>query len=176
MITYANLNGTAQDANVGEATSHGAEATIGLDLGERFGMGLKMPTKLTMTYTDAQFDSVPGSERKDGNFWTNATVGNELPYVPDLQFNLRSGVEFEKTSVFLNFHYTDESYVDATNTAKIGKSGILDLSAFHSLTKSAQLFGKITNLNDEVYQLGRLPDGYRVGAPRAACIGLKIDF
>ena len=109
-------------------------------------------------------------------FWTNSTVGNELPYVADLQFNLRSGVEFEKTSVFLNFRYTDESYVDAANSDKIGKSGILDLSAFHNLSDSAQLFGKITNLTDETCTLGYLPDGYRVGAPRAACIGFKFDF
>ena len=176
MITYANLNGTAQDANVGEATSHGVEATIALDLGDRLDLGLKMPTQFTMTYTDAQFDSIPGSEQKDGNFWTNSAVGNELPYMPDLQFNLRLGVEFEKTSVFLNFRYSDESYVDAANISKIGKSGILDMSTFHNLTDSAQLFGKITNLTDEVYTLGHLPDGYRVGAPQAVCIGLKFDF
>ncbi len=174
LITYANLNGTAQDANVGEATSHGVEATVGLDLGDRMNLGLKMPTQVTFTYTDAQFDTA--SDRKDGNFWTNSEVGNELPYVADLQFNLRTGVEWEKTSVFLNFRYTDESYVDAANSAKIGKTGILDLSAFHNLTDSAQLFGKITNLTDEIYTLGHLPDGYRVGAPQAACIGVKFDF
>ncbi len=174
LITYANLNGTAQDANVGEATSYGVEASLGLDLGDRFDMGLKMPTRFTMTYTDAQFDKA--SERKDGNFWTGSVSGNELPYLSDLQLNFRTGVEFEKTGVFLNFRYSDESYVDAANTATIGKTGILDLSTFRTLSDSAQLFGKITNITDEVYQLGRLPDGYRVGAPRVASIGVKLDF
>ena len=133
-----------------------------------------MPTQLTLTYTDATFDSANGA--KKGDVWSGSSAGNDIPYVPDLMLNLRTGVELDKTSIFLNFRYSDESYVDAANTAKIGKSGILDLSAFHNLTESAQLFGKITNLTDEVYTLGRLPDGYRVGAPRAASIGLKFEF
>ncbi|MFP6901537.1 MAG: TonB-dependent receptor, partial [Opitutales bacterium] len=174
LITYENLSGTANDANVGEATSQGLEATIALDLGDRLGVGVKMPTKLSLTYTDARFDVA--SERKDGNYWTNATTGNELPYVVDLQFNLRTGVKLERTSLFLTYNWTDESYVDAANSAKIDSNGLLDLSAFFELSDSTQLFGKITNLTDEEYVLGYLPDGYRVGAPRVASIGLKMEF
>jgi len=174
LIVYSNDGAGTTAGQNGEATSQGLEATIATDLNNHFETGVKMPTQLTLTYTDATFDSANGA--KKGDVWSGSSAGNDIPYIPDLMLNLRTGVELDKTSIFLNFRYSDESYVDAANTAKIGKSGILDLSAFHNLTESAQLFGKITNLTDEVYTLGRLPDGYRVGAPRAASIGLKFEF
>ena len=176
LLILPNLGGgnAGTATNAGEASSQGLEATLATDLSEHFETGFKMPTQLTATFTDAEFDTATFPQ--SGKAWTGASSGNSIPYVPDMQLNLRTGVELEKTSVFLNFRYTDEVYVDAYNSASLGKSGILDLSAFHNLTESAQLFGKVSNLTDEVYQLGRLPDGYRTGAPRALTVGLKFDF
>jgi Fe(3+) dicitrate transport protein len=146
--------------------------------------GVRVPLEAAVTFTTAEFDTTMSSTDDDAeNRYDNATKGNKLPFIPDLQFNLRAGLEFEKLSTYLNYHWQDEVYVNGSNTieitgfdAKLPDYGVLNWSAFYEVTENVTLFGKITNLTDEKYAVSDLPDGYRPGAPRIASLGLEFDF
>ena len=164
--------GVPNSANIGEAEVQGIELSIATDLGKNQGIGI--PFSLSLTYTDAEF-----TQTVDGDdFWDDVTSGNEMPYIPDLQYNVRTGLVFDNLSTYLNYHWQAEVYSDGANTAtsKVDSYGVLDWSAFYPIAKDVEIFGKVTNLLDKEYAVSNMPDLWRAGAPRIASIGLKFDF
>ncbi len=174
MIASASLaTGVEDSANIGDASVHGVEVVIGSDLGRD--LSFAIPVSVSVTYTKSEFDAVAGSGT---GYWAGATPGNELPYIPDFQYNLRGGLELDKVSAYFNYHWTAAVYSDGSNTPaeKLSDYGVLDFSAFYALTEGVQLFGKVTNFADKKYVASFMPDGYRPGAPRVASIGMSFDF
>ena len=100
----------------------------------------------------------------------------------DVQYNLRGGLELDKFSTYLNYHWQDDVYVNASNTAptnfdaQIESYGVVDWSAFYQISEGVSIFGKVTNLADKEYAVSDLPDGFRPGAPRVASLGMTFDF
>jgi Fe(3+) dicitrate transport protein len=186
MLIYPSVgSGTSEESQVGEVSSSGIEVVIGTDLGNE---SIGIPLQASMTFTDAQFDTTmdDGSNGDDDikeDRYDEATAGNKLPYIPDFQINLRAGIELEKLSTYLNYHYQDSVYVDATNTAPFPgfdatsqAYGVLDWSGFYEIKEGITAFAKITNLTDEKYAVSDLPDGYRPGAPQIWSLGMEFDF
>jgi len=172
-------SGLGDDAiNIGEASIQGIEAVLGTDLSPDGGIGV--PIQFSITFTDAEFDS---ATRTDGESrYEGGEAGNAIPFVADVQYNLRGGLVFDKLSTYLNYHWQDDVYVNASNTApdnfdaQIDSYGVLDWSAFYQISKGVSLFGKVTNLADKEYAVSDLPDGLRPGAPRVATVGMSFDF
>jgi Fe(3+) dicitrate transport protein len=182
MIVYPSVGaGSSTESNVGEASTSGVEVLIGTALDMQ---GFRVPMEAAFTFTNAEFDTTMSSSDDDAeNRYDNATKGNKLPYIPDFQLNLRAGLEFDKLSTYLNYHWQDEVYVNGSNTveitgfaAKLPDYGVLNWSAFYELTDNVTVFGKVSNLTDEKYSVSDLPDGYRPGAPRVASLGLEFNF
>jgi len=174
MLALASLaSGVENSTNVGEAGVQGLELSLATDLGKDQGIGV--PVNFSVTFTDAEFGSLSGTGK---GIWEDSASGNEMPYIPDLQCNLRTGLVFDKLSTYLNYHWQDEVYTDGANDATeiLDEYGILDWSAFYSISKDVELFGKVTNLLDKEYAVSEMPDLYRAGAPRMASIGVKFDF
>jgi len=172
MLVLSSLSGgTANSANIGEASTQGLEVLVGTDFGGDAGFGI--PVSLSATFTETEFES--SSSPTDG-YLSGASKGNEFPFIPDFQINARAGLVFDKTSTYLNYHYQDQVFANGDNTRSLGAYGILDWSAFHNLSKGVTVFTKVTNLTEEVYAHSVLPDGYRVGAPRIWSVGLSFDF
>ena len=180
MIAIPNAgSGLGDDAiNIGEASTHGLEAVFGTDLSPEGGIGV--PIQFSATFTNAEFDS---ETRTDGESrYEGGLPGNSIPFVADVQYNLRGGLVFDKLSTYLNYHWQDDVYVNASNTApdnfdaQIESYGVLDWSAFYQISKGVSLFGKVTNLADKEYAVSDLPDGLRPGAPRIATVGMSFDF
>jgi outer membrane receptor protein involved in Fe transport len=90
--------------------------------------------------------------------------------------NLRGGLEFEKFSTYLNYHWQDSVFTNELNDHELDAYGVLDWSAFYDVTDNVTLFGKVTNLTDEVYAHSILPGGYRPGQPQSWSLGMEFDF
>ena len=170
LILESLSGGAANSANVGEGRAQGLEFLVGTDLGAGFGVGA--PFTVGATFTDAEFESASASE----GYLAGATAGKSFPFIPEFQVNVRTGLEFDKFSSYLNYHYQDEVFVNGDNSATLDSYGILDWSAFYAINDGATVFTKVTNLTDEVYAHSVLPDGYRVGAPRIWSVGMSFDF
>ena len=117
--------------------------------------------------------------------------GNRVPYIPEFQVNLTTGIETEKVRAYLSASFVDERFTSATNSeveinpntgrpdsrfGKIDSFLTVDLSAYYGLTETLELFGMVTNLTDEVYMASRHPYGPRPGSPRMAFAGVQYRF
>ena len=172
MLVLSNLNnGVAGSANIGEGSIDGLEVQLATDLGTDGGFGI--PVSASFTFTNTEFES---STAPTTGYLSGASTGNEFPYVPDFMMNLRGGLVFDKASTYLNFHYQGSSYTDGANSNELNKYGSLDWSAFYDVSEGVTVFTKVTNLTDETYVQSVLPDGYRVGKPRAVSVGMSYDF
>ncbi|MDB0031593.1 TonB-dependent receptor [Opitutales bacterium] len=172
MLVLSNLNnGVAGSANIGEGSIDGLEVQLATDLGTDGGFGI--PVSASFTFTNTEFES---STAPTTGYLSGASAGNEFPYVPDFMMNLRGGLVFDKASTYLNFHYQGSSYTDGANSNELNKYGSLDWSAFYDVSQGVTVFTKVTNLTDETYVQSVLPDGYRVGKPRAVSVGMSYDF
>jgi Fe(3+) dicitrate transport protein len=162
--------------NVGDASTRGIEGIIATDLGESFGIGI--PVSLSATFTDSEFDRIDfrGGDGDADDFYSGAAVGNSFAYIPDTQINFRIGLEFDKKSTYLNYHYQDDVFTTAGNTESIDSYGVLDWSGFIELKEGVTAFAKVTNLTDSDYAHSNLPRGYRPGAPRIWSLGMEFDF
>ena len=133
-----------------------------------------------MTWTNAEFES---TTRTDGESrYEGGASGNAIPFIPDLQYNLRAGLVYDKFSTFLNYSYQDSVFVNASNTAengfdaKIDSYSVLDWSATYQISEDLSVFGKVTNLTDKDYAVSDLPEGLRPGAPRLFQLGASYKF
>ena len=78
-------------------------------------------------------------------------------------------------------NYVDEARSTAGSgpipaNERIDSRTLFDLSAEYDLTDAASLFGSVTNLADETYNVAFRPAGARPGAPRSWLAGVKIRF
>jgi Fe(3+) dicitrate transport protein len=166
-------SGLGDDAtNIGEASIDGVEILVATDLNR--GEGVQLPLSFGVTFTNAEFDTATesdGETRYDGG-----QPGSSIPYIPDLQFNIRGGIVSESFSTFLNYHWQDKVFVSAANTSSLDEYSTLDWSAFYTISEGVGIFAKVTNITDEEYIMSDLPDGFRSGAPRLASLGMEFDF
>lgn len=162
-----------ETANVGDASINGLEVLVATDLGSADTFGI--PVSISATFTNSEFDRVDTAGSGTGMF-SGAAVGNEFAWIPDTQLNIRGGLEFDKTSTYLNYHWQDDVWTSAANTSMLDSYGVLDWSGFYSITEGVTLFAKVTNLADKEYAHSTLPAGYRPGAPRIASFGMEFNF
>jgi Fe(3+) dicitrate transport protein len=170
-------NNVSNTYNVGDANTRGIEGFIATDLGENFGIGI--PVSLTATFTDSEFEKLSATSSSGftgSGFYADAEVGNSFAFIPDTQLNFRIGLEFDKKSTYLNYHYQDDVFTTAGNTESLESYGVLDWSGFLELKEGVTAFAKVTNLTDNDYAHSNLPRGYRPGAPRVWSLGMEFDF
>ncbi|MCZ6674156.1 MAG: TonB-dependent receptor, partial [Verrucomicrobia bacterium] len=122
--------------------------------------------------------------------FSGAKPGNNLPYIPQIQWNVTTGLEGGNWSFHLGTTYVDESYADATNLglevntsgladARFGKSDsyfLVDLSYRYEISNTTTVFASIQNAFDENWLASRIPHGPRPGAPRQSTIGIEWSF
>ena len=174
MIAVPSLaSGQGDEArNIGEATIGGIELMLSKDMVTD--TSFSVPLSISSTFTNAEFDTATKADA--GDRYAGGSPGNKIPYVPEVQYNIRLGVVYENWSSYLNYHWQDEVYTDAANSSIIDDYGTLDWSGFYDLKPGVTLFAKVTNLADEKYAVSDMPDGLRPGAPRVASLGMEFDF
>jgi Fe(3+) dicitrate transport protein len=183
------LDGTT--SNIGEVTSRGIEFQVQYDPSVSRGWSFQNPWYFTMTYTNAEFTSsaASGSIGDEGIF-SGAQDGNEVPYIPDVQFALGTGFQFEKFSINVDGQYTAETFGSASNVStETDLSGtadprfglvddifILDVSMGYQFNPNVKAFTNFRNVTDQTYIASRLPHGIRAGAPFQMFGGMEFHF
>ena len=184
---YSNLKGSCTfssgckaeldvEFNGGEVDIYGAEFSANGQF--EFSNGLTLPIKIAYTHTQSEFQSAFDSTFSQ---WGNVSVGDELAYLPENQFNLQVGLTGENWQLDLAYKYiTEMSEAAGTGVELAGvmTSDIsqIDLGAWYQISAALRIYAKVDNLTDEANIVSRRPFGARPGKPRQFILGAKYAF
>lgn len=177
------------DESAGRVDVYGLELRMLFDPGIAYGWSFNNPYYATYTFTQAKLRSDTPSSHAESIF-AGGQRGNRVPYIPENQFTLGAGLEFEKFGVHINGIYVDSTFTSASNTrneidpfgnqdARFGMTDsyfTVDVAAHYWLADQAKLFGGAQNLFDRDYIAARHPHGARSGQPLFAYIGMEVTF
>ncbi len=180
---YDNLVGTVSESTggggeVGDQHDGGEVTVSGLELNTDYGWdvgNLYIPLGLRYTWTnEAQFNSAFESGYEP---WGDVEVGDELPYIPEHQLRVSTGLVAEKWRLNLAASYIGELRTNAGQgplepQSSIDSHVVMDFIASWEFTTKLSSYMKIDNLLDEQYVAARRPAGARPGLPRTAYLGL----
>ena len=117
--------------------------------------------------------------------------GAEVPYIPETQFSVGTGIEFSRWGLFVNTTYMDETFTTASNSpnpidpntgtpnTNYGTTDsyfVIDLSGKYKITDDFNAFINLHNVTDEKYIASRHPIGPRPGKPFSATLGIETRF
>ena len=174
---------TGGGGEIGDQFDGGDAHVTGLELvsAYRYGglerFGLSMPVELTWTWTaEAEFDN---SFESGYDPWGDVQSGDELPYIPEHQGRLYTGLLHRLWSLNLNVTYQDETRTRAGSGSIPGDEAtdeavVVDLAAAWHATRWLDVVLRVDNLLDEEYIVARRPAGARPGRDRTAVLGLRM--
>jgi Fe(3+) dicitrate transport protein len=185
----AGAGGGSTTENVGDIYTGGVEGKLAYDLGVARNWGFSNPWYLAATWTQAELDSDTAS-REAGSIFAGGKKGAKVPYVPEWQFLVGSGVDFTKWGVFVDVIYVDETFTTASNVSEpvdlsgkvnysYGKTDdyvVVDVSGYREIATGIKLIASVGNLLDEEFIGSRHPAGPRPGRPMTAMAGLEVAF
>ena len=189
LVVQDSIAGGPGDGNVGDTETLGFELLFGADAGHWLNRSYGIPVRLALTYTDATLKGDAGSQDPESIFAAGED-GNQVPYVPEYQLSITTGLEFERFQTHAVMTYVHERFADAGNSSRQENTNgdpdsrfgsldsfiTLDLSASYQLTDDLNIFANASNVLQEAYVTSRLPLGPRAGAPRLISIGFDYSF
>ena len=176
--------------NVGNITTQGVEFMVGYDAGIANNLGFLNPYTLSFTYTNATLDGDANSLDEESIF-AGGVDGAKVPYVPEFQFTVGTGIEFPRWGIFVDATYVDETFTTASNTvnqidpntgkpnANFGTTDsyfVIDVSGKYKITDGVNAVISLYNITDEAYIVSRHPIGPRPGKPFTVAIGAETKF
>ena len=164
--------------NAGAATVKGIEFILNYDFLRNRSGNLRFPVTFSYTLTDTRFDSDFDSQVE---IYGKVSKGDQIPYIPENQFNITASLESERFQLSLSGRYTDEFRTQAgTGTIpenfKIGSNFIVDAAARYFYTPRVTFFTNLMNVLDSEYEVARTPAGLRPGAPFMINAGVGYSF
>jgi Fe(3+) dicitrate transport protein len=184
---YSNLKGSCTfssgctteldvEFNGGEVNIYGLELSANGQV--EISNNLTMPINLAYTHTQSEFQTTFDSTFSQ---WGNVVTGDELPYLPENQFNLQLGLAGDNWQVDLAYKYVAEMSeasgtgveLEGVYTSSISQ---IDLAAWYQVSDALRVYGKLDNLTDEANIVSRRPFGARPGKPRQFILGAKYAF
>jgi Fe(3+) dicitrate transport protein len=180
---YDNLVGTVTESTggggeIGDQYDGGAVRVSGLELSTGYSWSagtIEVPLSLEYTWTnEAEFRS---SFDSDFGPWGDVQIGDELPYIPEHQVRLMSGMEAERWRVSVALNYLGKVRTQAGQGAfdpaeSVDSRVVWDGLASWQFTSRVSAYLKVDNLLDESYVAARRPAGVRPGLPRTAYLGV----
>lgn len=184
---YENMHGNCtasqgcDDSNIGNQYNAGEVKVAGLEVktGYEFAAGaLTIPVDLTYTYTTTEFQN---SFQSGLDTWGGVNAGDELPYVPENQFQLSVGVVGEKWRSDILVRYVDEMRTTAGQNAVLAEQSvashtIVDMAAHYSIADNQEITFNVDNLLDKEYMATRTHGSIMAGKPRSVTLGYKYSF
>ncbi|MEM7278940.1 MAG: TonB-dependent receptor [Pseudomonadota bacterium] len=181
LTDYDNLVGTCTassgvNCEVGDAFDGDAATVAGLEfsLYSSFSLSdnLTVPLQVAFTFIDAEFDS----DIANTDFFGDVQAGDPLPYIPETQLQVSSGLESNRWGWSLSLNYVDEACVRAScgEFERIDSSTQFDTSLRYYLSDSMTLSATIENLSDEADIVARTPYGARPNKERSAFVGFRL--
>lgn len=175
--------------NVGDISTMGIEAKLAYDLGVAMDWGISNPWYLAATWTQAELESDTTSGDSESIF-AGGRKGAKVPYVPEWQALIGTGLDAGTWGVFVDVSYVDATYTTASNVkgpydldgnvdysyGETDSHVLVDLSGYRQLAPGIKLIASASNLFDEEYVASRHPAGPRPGRPMAALAGLEFSF
>ncbi len=191
LIVINNIGGAGagDDENFGEARTYGLELSAKYDPGLHMRWRLRNPWSLSLTYTKAEQLNDARSTDPESIF-SFGRRGNALPYIPELQLAISTGIDSAKWNATLTGYYTSSTYTSASNVteqvnglgqpdARFGKTDsylIADLAITYRPRKDTSILLGAQNLLDERYLASRQPHGPRPGLPRFVYGGIEVKL
>jgi len=184
---YSNMHGNCtasqgcEDDNIGNQYNAGEVEVSGLEVktGYEFTLGsLAMPIDFTYTYTETEFIN---SFESDLDTWGDVKQGDELPYVPNNQYQFTIGLAGDNWQADLLVRYMDDMRTTAgtgsvSEAELIASRTVIDMAAHYSLSTNQELTFNVDNLLDEQYVATKTYGSIKVGKPRSLIIGYKYRF
>ncbi|MDX1682908.1 MAG: TonB-dependent receptor, partial [Phycisphaeraceae bacterium] len=109
-------SGSGNTENVGEIDSMGLELSAQWDPGTHYGWGVKNPWFLAFTYTNAELNGDANSEEAESVF-SGGKDGNDVPYIPEFQFTIGTGLDFDRFGFDARLSWVDDVYATANNSS-----------------------------------------------------------
>lgn len=191
LIVVSNIGGTGSgvDENFGEVHSYGVELSGAFDLARARGWKFGNTYHAAFTYTDATQRNDAQSTDPESIFSFGAK-GNEVPYIPEYQFNIGSDLDFARWGLSLNATLVDDTYSSASNVsaevngvgtadARFGETDayeVVDVSGYFKLQEKLKAFAGVQNLFDAEYIVSRQPHGARPGLDQTWFVGLELEM
>ena len=137
----------------------------------------KFPAKLSLTYSNASFANSFSTTLPE---WGNGSVvsGDPIPYIPQWQGQVTTGLEIEDLSFFMNGTYVG-SVADqavANDRKTVDAYWTLDLSFQYKFNNLGKIFLRGDNVLDKKYVVSFRPDGLRPGKAQSFLVGIQYDF
>jgi Fe(3+) dicitrate transport protein len=180
---YDNLVGTVTNSTGGGGEIgdqfDGGEATVaGLELTAGYALNLdrlSVPLSLQYTWT-REYEFETGFE-SSFEPWGDVSPGDELPYVPEHQLRVATGLVAERWRVSLGANYVGSMRTTAgqgpiPDSERIDSRVVWDAFASWNFSDSFSAYLKVENVLDETYVASRRPAGLRPGLPQTAYFGL----
>lgn len=169
--------GTTAQFNAGEVDVYGAEVSMAYDLAGTQ-RNFSLPLSVNYTFTKAEFKN---SFESDYGAWGTVNAGDELPYLPEHQFNGSLGLDSGAFSVNFNAYTTSAMRTvagseDLSPANSTDSYFLLDATTSYQVNDLARVFINARNLTDATYIVSRRPAGVRPGLPRTFMGGLKLTF
>lgn len=185
-VAYENLVGTCTASSgggcvIGDQFDAGEARVQGLELsadGRIVSGDTVFPLGVSWTWTDTRFEN---SFSSSFDPWGDVIAGDEFPYVPDHQVQLRGGLVRGPLEIALAGTWVDAARTVAGQGPIPAGEGtdsafILDASAHYGLSRDLDLFLRVDNLLDDDYVAARRPAGARPGKPRTLLVGFDWRF
>ncbi|RZA25733.1 MAG: TonB-dependent receptor [Proteobacteria bacterium] len=183
---YSNIKGTCSVSegcgnasadvsyNGGEAQIYGLELSAGTN--PRLGSFL-FPIAAEYTLTRASFQNTFVSGLSD---WGIGTIreGDPIPYVPQHQFGLQAGVQWEILRLNLQAKYQSKSYDQALleGREQLPSSTIWDAAFSVFPHETYELYATADNITNRKVLTSLRPFGARPGKPQAFVFGVKAQL
>ncbi len=194
--------GAGQTSNIGKVDTTGLELALAYDPAVSRGWGFRNPWTLSATWTRARLGNDVNATGNSGgvveSIFSGGRKGNKLPYVPEYQLALGTGIESGKWGLYLDAYFQPETYASANNSAalinpdanaaaglqpaadsrygRVDRFLLLDAAFHYRLTDQTRLKVAVTNLLDWEYVASRVPIGPRPGPPRTWTAGMEVRF
>ncbi len=188
VIDNIGAGATGESKNVGDVDANGLELSMQWDPAKAKGHGYSTPWRLALTYTDAQIGSGNSNNTTADDIFSCTLAGgcngNDVPYIPQWQFNLGTGYEKDRVGLFVDANYVDDTWSTSDNVAsttdwhvgKIDSHFTVDLSAHYDLREGQKAVLNLHNLFDQEYIVQRHPHGPRPGLPFTLNLGMEFTF
>lgn len=181
--------GSGETSSVGEVRTQGLEVSAQWNPAAGSDLGVRTPLTLVATFTDAEIANASTSTDAESIF-SGGEDGNDVPYVPDVQFTATAGVHGDSWGAELIGTYVDDVFASASNVdEQVGPQGnpdarfgridsyfIADASVYYELRSGVRVSAGAHNLFDKEYVASRLPHGARPGKPRTGYVAVELDF
>ncbi|MBT8491702.1 MAG: TonB-dependent receptor [Deltaproteobacteria bacterium] len=183
---YSNLKGTCtvssgcQTGQVGDEFNGGQVRTYGFEsivrTEKRLGYDLRVPVRLSYTFTRARFQSDFTSTFPQ---WGDVESGDFLPYIAAHQLSARAGVGQSWWELNASLRYQSrmrDTAGQSDDDVSVPSYAVLDVAGSVDFGAWGKAYITLDNLTDNRYLVSLRPFGARPGKPRIVIAGYKQSF